>query len=345
MNKKTLLFYLILFFEIITLPSYSLTLRDKFLHQTDPHTLEGCYIVTHYHKNFTFLRFHSTFDESIILEEITIPAELFKKTKLSWEAWISKNAPFSTSWIFYKINTKTGKLLSCYSFSKESFLTLEDSTFLPNLFVQQLYLVESKDRKKIGPAPKDEEQDTRKLWNPVKIYEGVKHPKNAFSMYEATWPEDCSELSSKKVHLYFDQVNKIFPFPYWLEVGDGFNSLKMPVIDSGQCRVFPHKSMPKLPPLLTDIVYSLSGSLRIDLKNAQDFLSFQLIATAHDGVEYQSSILPYERTLSEDKVILRVSNDLLLKHLKVGKNYHLTIIVVDDPSLTAESQHPFHFKG
>jgi hypothetical protein len=98
------------------------------------------------------------------------------------------------------------------------------------LFQLNLSPISEADRKKAGPPPRPGETDFRHAWQPKLIVRGtrVDAPSKAFT---AVWPEDGSQLSMKKLVLYFPVSPKtVQAFPYWIESEGG--SYHAAVIDS-----------------------------------------------------------------------------------------------------------------
>lgn len=271
---------------------YSEGLKERILKAFE-HNYQGAYVVTRHKSTLTLLRLHSYQAPYLYLEEISAPLKPAQDLKLPWGQWLECKAPLHTSWVIYKIHLPSSQVLSCYCYTKKSFLALSEETlFLPKLFSLPLEDVAFSDRKRIGPRPEDAIEDQRKVWNPQKIYEGVKDSSPHFTVQRAIWPKDSSLLSLKSIDLYFDAKTPLFPFPYWIEVGDGYNSLHFQVVDSGICRKSPYPNYPTLPPSIDSISFDPSSGLKICLKNGGEFQRYQIIAThIHQGKRI-SNIIP-----------------------------------------------------
>jgi hypothetical protein len=212
MYKKWILSSLIILQQIVL----GMTLKERLQPKSLKNNILGDFVVTEYQKNLSFLRVHAMSPSSVFLEEINLPVHLAPKKPISWNTWIQEKAPGHTSWLLYQINLDDCKIVDCYSFSRESYITLSDGqSFFSCLMTLPLTQVPLSERKRIGPRPINDMQDTRKLWNPPKIYHGKKIKEPHFQMLQATWPKDDSELSGKLVNLYFDQDQPDFVFPYW----------------------------------------------------------------------------------------------------------------------------------
>jgi hypothetical protein len=155
-----------------------------------------------------------------------------------------------------------------------------------------------------------------------------------------TWPKDDSELSGRGIDLYFDQNQPLFPFPYWIEIGDSYNTLALRVIDSGYCSLFPLKHFPLKPPSILSLSLEQEG-LKISLQDAKPFKTFQVIATQKSSKTYTSTLLPYILHSDGSLTQLLISREILAKHLNLEKNleYTVTVIPIENPSLVMEYLH------
>jgi hypothetical protein len=173
------------------------------------------------------------------LVEISIPQNLVDLKKFSWRQWSEMGASNSTSYIIYEIDLKKDSLLSCYSVTKNCYLTSSNQdSFFNKLLALPLENLPDLKRKKIGSPPLDDSFDHRAIWNPPQVIDGVKQKRPTFIVYQTTWPKDGSDLSGKMIDLYFD--NKSFiPFPYWIQVSNGNIEVMLKIIDSGKKIDFP----------------------------------------------------------------------------------------------------------
>lgn len=334
MYKKWILSSLIVLHQLVL----GTTLQERFRPISSKNSTLGNFIVTEYQKNLSFLRVHSFSPSSVFLEEINLPVHLAPKKPILWDDWVQKKAPGHTSWLLYQISLDDCKVVDCYSFSRQSYIALSDNqSFLSRLMTLPLTKVSLSERKRIGPQPVNDMPDTRKLWTPPKIYHGKKIKDPHFEMLQATWPKDDSELSGKLINLYFDKDQPDFAFPYWTEIGDGYNSFQMHAIDSGNCLVFPYKALPAKSPYFHQIALNDQKDLIISLKNANHLEDFQLIASSPSG----SIVLPYSLSTQDSLVTLTTSHLELTKHVQKQNRYTLHLIPIDDPSLAIESSHQF----
>jgi hypothetical protein len=195
---------------------------------------EGDFIVTAQEGHYSLLFIRSLNTDTLLLEEISIPSNQIELKKIDWKKWVAKKAPGHTSWTLFEIDRVAGKLLTCFSFSKNGWLHLDDSEqFLPRLLTLSLAPVPLTERKKIGPQPPYGEEDRRALWTPPLVVEGKKIPKPTFDVLKAKWPADGSRLSLCRFELYFSKEQPTFPFPYWLEIHSPHYTFKMRAVDSG----------------------------------------------------------------------------------------------------------------
>ena len=80
----------------------------------------------------------------------------------------------------------------------------------------------------IIPAARPGEVESKKLWGPTLYRSGEKVNNPIYDVYETVWPDDDSELSGKRLTLYFDHNQPLFPFPYWMQLKTVFELEKIP---------------------------------------------------------------------------------------------------------------------
>lgn len=225
-----LLFPLLLFGE---LPSF---FKDRFSIAE-----KGDFIVTEQNKTISLLSIHLIDEKTLILEEITAPSFYFRSKYPSWKKWVETSAPGHSSWMVYEVDLKNLKIKNSYSFSRQSFLKInEDSFFLTKLLDLPLEKLTNDQRRKIGSPPLND-IDRRKIWSPPMIIDGKIQTNSSFNVFKTVWPVDQTELSEKQIELYFDSNNQFF-FPYWLEISNAAISVKIKVIDSGKNLSSPQKT-------------------------------------------------------------------------------------------------------
>jgi len=206
---------------------------------------KGDYIVVEANQMVTLLSIRSITPTALVFEEISAPLERLKQTPLSWPEWIKARAPGHTSWSMVELDVQNGEIVECYSFSRSTWirLSLKESLFA-TLLQLPLKTVPPDQRRKIGPAPMAGEPDVRKVWNPPLTYEGQKLENARFNVFETTWPEDQTELSNKKVSLYFAE-EKRFPFPFWIQVETSHTAAALRTIDSGSNLPSIYRNLPR----------------------------------------------------------------------------------------------------
>lgn len=320
---------------------FTLSLQERFNHN-DP-SLKGSFVVTEYQKTTSFLRIHSISPSFLMLEEINIPSELLPKKITDWDAWLHHKAPHHTSWLLYRIDLNLCKIVDCYSFSRKSYVALhEQQSFLTQLMSLPLEPIPESERKRIGSKSDSDELDMRKVWNPPKIVKGSRVPNPHFQAMRTKWPKDESELSGKLIDLYFDQDNALFPFPYWIEIGDGHNLFKIRAIDSGISLSFPFDSPPPKAPEIEAVSLSSEG-LSITLRSSFTCDQFQVILSSSHEHVHKSISLPHKTSSNNLTSTLLIPRETLSQHLGVDYHtttYHLCIIPLDHPSLMIEYPHP-----
>lgn len=208
---------------------------------------KGDFIVIAQGKSLTLFHIFDKADQSVFLEEITIPALRAEFSVQNWKEWVSRGAPNNTSWILYELDLSRGEIKRYYSFTKRSYFTIpEGDNFLFTLLHLDLQEIPFEQRKKVGLSPRGNEPDRRKLWTPTMIFEGQEIKNVAFKAYVARWPLDGGPLANKWIEIYLPEDSDTYPsyFPYWLQVKGVIGPSKVRVIDSGQQLVSPQKGFP-----------------------------------------------------------------------------------------------------
>lgn len=160
-------------------------------------------------------------------------------------------------------------------------------------------------------------------------------------MMKGVWPKDSSELSSRVIDLYFDKENSLFIFPYWIEVGDEYNIVKIQTIDSGYCHYFPFKQIPKIAPSIQKIEYKPNAGLSIEIESDEEDLEVAAIGKKQNT--FLSAFLPYEKIKEGNKIKIFISSSLLDQNLEKNLTYSLTVIPKNEPHLIEDREHFFHF--
>ncbi len=335
--------FLIFIFTISLVAEISasdLLLKEQFLLATP-----GDYIVSLHNRTFTLMHIHSGNEESLFIEEITIPTHLLKKNRgFSWRGWVREGAPRHTSWIMYELSKKSGRVMELYSFSRNGWLSVNElNSLLSTLLNLSFKKIPLEMRRKLGPPPESGEKDSRKPWNPQLYFNGILLQAVAFDAFEAIWPEDRSEIAGKTIEIYLPKESKKYPsyFPYCLQIKNSLESTKIRVIDAGSHIRSPKHSLPKRPPVFLDSGTLEQSGLTLLLMSPHYFKSFQLWALPVN--EMTGASIPLLHTLKrekENKLKLIVSQDTLKKQLNSGQRYYFFVIPKSDDSIWAKTEKP-----
>ena len=243
--SKLILLVLLLFINIITNPVFPhITLKNKF-----EKAEIGDYIVTFENKSYSLLIIQNISQSEnsskiISLAEISIPQNRVNIDSFSWKKWAEGTMAGNSACNIYEIDLANAKVIKSYSFTKKCFFTSADQDmFFTKLLTLPLEKLTEGKRKKIGAPPLDDSLDTRALWNPPQIIDGIKQNKINFDVFQATWPKDGTDLSGKLIDIYFDKEG-VIPFPYWIQVSNGNIEVMLKTIDSGKNLKF-DKKIPK----------------------------------------------------------------------------------------------------
>lgn len=232
MKKIILIFLLSTLFHWVASPRIYAAppcLQEKF-----SESASGDFVVTAQEGHYSLLLIRSISPQRLYLEEVSVPLGHIDLKKIDWKGWVEGKAPGHTSWTLYEIDRSSGKLVECFSYSKNGWLYLDESEqFLTRLLFLPLERVPEEQRKKIGPQPLQGETDRRATWNPPLVVEGKKISKPTFEVMKAKWPEDSSRLSLCTVELYFSKEDLSLAFPYWIEIQSPHYAFKVRAIDSG----------------------------------------------------------------------------------------------------------------
>lgn len=343
MGKKILTSLLPLLFSLGT-PSFSHaafhSLKEKFS-QAQP----GAWIVTAQEGNCSVLSVRSMTQDTLLLEEISVPEALIDPKKTDWKKWVHEGAPGHTSWTLYEIDRKLGTLVECFSISKNGWLHLDESELL---FLRLLSLplspIPEADRKKIGPPPGVGQDDHRAPWIPPLIVEGVKVHKPAFDVVRVRWPEDGSRLSLCAIDLYFAKDLPDYPFPFWVEVHSTHYQFKMRAIDTGRSLVSPIPGpMPQRPPQILGTSQKGPDVWKLSVKSPPAFQKMHLFVI--DLSEDSPVTIPIPCTTKQsgkkEEYSLEIKTSALRQILVSGHRYQWVIVPEGTPSPHVESQEIF----
>ena len=217
---------------------FPLTLQEKF-----DQGETGSYIVTEKNGLVSLLHFHSKTQDSFIFEEVSIPFDRSKT--IDWVDWMQKGAPGHTSWILYTIDSERKCMTKCYSVTQQAWIFIDEiETLLIPFMSLQLDFLSEKERLRTGIRGKAG-HITSSPWSPPQVINGQKITDPQYDVYIMKWPQDRSDLSGKRIILYFDKNRQTFPFPYWLQVGDTPLKFKIRALDSGTGLISPYTTMPQ----------------------------------------------------------------------------------------------------
>ena len=196
---------------------------------------EGDYVISYQNKAFTLLHAFSRQGSHLELEEITLPSHLHDKS-YSWKEWLLAGAPGHTSRVVYRLDLEEGSILSYYSFTERSWLSIDPTeNLLSQLLAIELSKVPEKELRKRGPRPTDG-PDRRPTWQPPLIIDGERQSDATFTSWRGHWPKDGSELSGREILVYLPdgEGSYLSGFPYWLEINGGAFRAHFRVVDSGK---------------------------------------------------------------------------------------------------------------
>jgi hypothetical protein len=268
----------------------------------------GDFFVAESNKMISILAIRSITAHSLILEEITVPASSLNPRPTSWSDWIKKRAPGHTSWSMIEIDLQNHQMLECYSFTRSAWMQLSSQdSLIPILLSLPLAAVPESSQRRIGPAPMDGEADNRKIWKPPLVIHGLSMANTEFSVYEADWPKDSSQLSGNKVSLYFDRANHT-PFPVWIQIDTSHATASLRVIDAGKGLPSLHRGMPRRVPEFIGTPQKTESGMRLSLKSPKYYRTFDLFAV--DVTTREKQILPVTHSLiGGDGEILQIEID------------------------------------
>jgi hypothetical protein len=193
---------------------------------------KGDYLVSFQNKMNTVLHVKDKFPDSLVIEEISIPAS---KAPFSWKEWVREGAPGNSSWIIYTVDFSSGKISDYYLLSRNIPLNPEkEGRFISTLLNMEMSLIPEKERRKVGSHPVYAHRDKRPVWQPKMVFEGEAIPGVYFDAWRAEWPKDGTPFAGKTIKIFTPRDPR-FPsyFPYKLEAG-GLISGEIRIIDSGR---------------------------------------------------------------------------------------------------------------
>lgn len=205
---------------------------------------KGDFIVTTQGKSYTLFHIFDKKNDTLTIEEITIPTSKVNLKNFSWRQLVYQGATGNTAWVTYCINLTTGQMCDFFSYTKNEWCNISQSdNFLSTLLNLRLYRVAKSDRRKIGHPPPPGTIDLRRTWQPQMTVDGRHIEGVAFDAWKTKWPKDNGELSGKTIEVYVPEENDKYPsyFPYWLQISGMIGKAKVRIIDSGTGLVSPTK--------------------------------------------------------------------------------------------------------
>ncbi|MCH9627142.1 MAG: hypothetical protein S4CHLAM2_07770 [Chlamydiales bacterium] len=344
MMKKCLLIFC---FLSSLLFGNELCLKNK-LAEAEP----GSYIVTEQNKNFTLIHIHEKNPQSVVIEEVTIPAARFARARLPWRTWFEKGAPGHTSWTMSLVNLNTGTFEESFSFTHQGWINLSNSdSFFTTLLNLQFRPVPENKRRRVGLPPGYNKTDYRPYWNPLLTVDGERIPHIPFVSWVARWPSDGSELSRKYVEIYLpcsvdDPSVPAYPtyFPYWIEVDGKIGSAKVRIVDSGMGARSPKPPLPLRPPELIGEGKLIETGLALHLKTPPYYTDFLVIAEQSDAPLGKTFPLPCQtKQIDEQTVQLHIPQEQLTNLMTPGESYHFLISPKEDPQINLATKNPLQF--
>jgi hypothetical protein len=318
----------------------AISLKAKLL-QAHP----GDYIVTEQNKNYSLLAIRSVLHSTIVLEEISIPANQMDASKTPWKKWVESEAPGHTSWTWYEIDLENGTLNECFSFSKQGWLVFNESEqFFTKLISLPLSKTPPDQQRRIGPPPLSGETDHRHVWYPSLIVEGKKVDKPSFEVWQGHWPKDDTMLSQCKIEMYFVRGRNAFPFPYWIDVSNPHYTYKIRVVDSGSGLISPIPGpMPHRPLEFVGRTQNLGEALRLTLKTPAYYKKFSLYALDMTLKGNAPIPIPFTSKAGTEKevVFLEITREDLKGILMDGHRYQWIAIPEEASDAYAETEDSF----
>lgn len=190
---------------------------------------QGDYIVTARDKNLSLLRVSDRSNQSIHIDEISIPFSRVKHMQHTWRSWFLAGAPYHTSWVTYSIELPSGKVKDVYSHTLKSYCKIsEEDNLFTQLLNREFVPLTDKERKRKGSS--------NDFWNPKMLVDGKEVSGVEFSAWKTHWPTDGSLLSGKQIIIYLPKDSKEYPsyFPYWMQLGGGLAKVQVRIVDSGK---------------------------------------------------------------------------------------------------------------
>jgi hypothetical protein len=224
--------FLFIIFSTALPANQTLILKDNF-----SRAQKGDYIVTAQGKNNTVLHVVDKTENTLTIEEISLPASKASQKGFSWRKWVEDKAPGHSAWILYTVNLSNASMTDVYAWTRNGWRqAVLPNSFLPTLLNLKFTMIPHGERKKLGFTPSfSGSRESRSLWQPQMIVDGQIIKGVPFDAWKAVWPRDNSDLSGKSIEVYLPAESTKFLsyFPYWLQISGMIGKAKVRIIDSG----------------------------------------------------------------------------------------------------------------
>jgi hypothetical protein len=227
---------------LLLLTSNICAANPKYLREDIQQAHPGDFIVTIQDKTYTLLRVADRSQQTVTMEEISIPTGKINAAGFSWRNWMQQGAPQHTCWMQYKIALGNGRIIESYALSSRGWntISLADS-FLPTLLNLKFTQVPDNARRRIGSS--------NNVWNPPMVVDGKQMQGVMFDVWKTLWPKDGSVLSNKTIEVYLPKDSNLYPthFPYWLQIQGGvIGNTQIRIVDSGKELISSAPPLPKM---------------------------------------------------------------------------------------------------
>lgn len=292
------------------------------------HAEPGDFIVCDQKGSHSLLFVKESDTKKIILEEVSFPKRARPKKKgiAGWQEWLDQGAPGHTSWIDLEVDLSEGSIIECFSYSRDAWLAISSQeSFLLRLFDLKLYKIPDNELKKIGPPPV-KGPDNRKMWLPPLVFDGTKQTGRAFDIFRIDWPKDESPLSGMQVEVYFNQKDKLFPFPYLVRVRDVTDSsMSFRALDTGKGLKSPKKEMPRRPISFARVHMQDQDKIKIAINSPAYYKKFSVHAVDPQDPLNGNVTVPYELIRENETVTFLLDKSILKRKLKSFHAYAFAI--------------------
>jgi|GEM_PF-5791373 len=284
----------------------------------------GDFVIYEQGKSASMLIINQIDNEKLVLEEICFPSYLKNKIR-NPKKWVDTHAKGHTSWRIYELDRNDFSLIEAYSYKDSGHLLLnKQNFFLSKLLTLHLQKIPHSKRRKVGSL------EDRKAWNPP-IITGGERQKPECDAYVGKWEKDGSELSEKKIEVYFSKDHSFF-FPYWLEVEAAKTSFSIRVIDCGN-HPFNKKSPPKRRPYFVRKPVVQKKSVELNLQIPKYYQEFTLEALDLTKPELPPVILTPSLNIDHENVHIIVDS----KSFENNHPYRIILTPKNHPNIKTDT--------